>query len=90
MSNLLPCEGLLCVTQALYNAVGEERDRGKHETFFGVISEETRIALEILFRRMSDIRRDESKEIEWHRNAANRGPTVLPLTFDAPRTGAPG
>jgi hypothetical protein len=40
---------------------GEESDRGEHETFFGVISEETRIALETLFRRMPDIRLDESK-----------------------------
>jgi hypothetical protein len=39
---------------------------------------------------MPDIKLDESKEIEWHRNAANRGRAVLPLTFDAPRTGAPG
>jgi hypothetical protein len=61
LSNLLPCEGLLCVTQALYNAVGEEIDRGKHETFFGVISEETRITLETLFRRRAGIKLDESK-----------------------------
>jgi hypothetical protein len=39
---------------------------------------------------MPDIKLDESKEIEWYRNAANRGPAVLPLTFDASRTGAPG
>ena len=69
---------------------GGESDRGKHETSFGVISEEPRIALETLFRRMPDIKLDESKEIEWHRNAANRGCAVPPLTFDVPRTGAPG
>jgi hypothetical protein len=41
---------------------GEESDKGEHEPFFGVISEETRIAaLETLFRRMPDIRLDESK-----------------------------
>jgi hypothetical protein len=41
---------------------GEESDSGEHATFFGVISEETRIAaLETLFRRMPDIKFDESK-----------------------------
>lgn len=52
--------------------------------------EETRMALETLFRRMPNIKLDESKEIKWYRNAANRGPAVLPLVFDAPRTGASG
>ncbi len=33
---------------------------------------------------------DEDKEIEWYRNAINRGPAVLPLVFDAPQAGAPG
>ena len=52
--------------------------------------EEARISLETLFRRMPRIRLDESREIEWYRNAANRGPITLPLVFDAPRSGAPG
>ncbi len=43
--------------------------------------QETRIALETLFRRMPDLRLDESKEIVWYRNAANRGPINLPVTF---------
>ncbi len=47
--------------------------------------EEARIALETLFRRMPGIRLDESREIEWYRNAANRGPITLPLTFDVPQ-----
>jgi hypothetical protein len=37
-----------------------------------------------------NIKLDEKGEIEWYRNAANRGPAVLSLVFDAPRTGAPG
>jgi len=52
--------------------------------------EETCIALETLFRRMRNIELDEDKEIEWYRNAAIRSPAVVPLVFDAPRTGAPG
>jgi cytochrome P450 len=43
--------------------------------------QETRIALETLFRRMPDLRLDESREIVWYRNAANRGPINLPLVF---------
>ncbi len=43
--------------------------------------EETRIALETLFRRMPDLRLDESSEIQWYRNAGNRGPEALPLIF---------
>jgi cytochrome P450 len=43
--------------------------------------EESRIALETLFRRMPDLRLDESREIRWYRNAANRGPESLPLVF---------
>ncbi len=46
--------------------------------------EEARIALGTLFRRMPGIRLDESKEIEWYRNTANRGPITLPLIFGAP------
>jgi len=44
--------------------------------------EEAGIALETLFRRMPDIELDGSRRIHWYRNAANRGPEKLPLTFD--------
>ena len=47
--------------------------------------EEARIALETMFRHMPGIQLDESREIEWYRNAVNRGPTTLPLIFDAPQ-----
>ncbi len=43
--------------------------------------EEAQIALETLFRRMPDLGLDESREIKWYRNAANRGPESLPLVF---------
>jgi cytochrome P450 len=43
--------------------------------------QEAQIALETLFRRMPDLRLDESREIQWYRNAANRGPESLPLVF---------
>lgn len=43
--------------------------------------EEAQIALETLFRRMPELRLDESKEIQWYRNAGNRGPITLPLVF---------
>lgn len=43
--------------------------------------EEAQIALETLFRRMPDLDLDESREIKWYRNAANRGPESLPLVF---------
>jgi cytochrome P450 len=43
--------------------------------------EEAQIALETLFGRMPGLRLDESKEIKWYRNAANRGPESLPLVF---------
>ena len=43
--------------------------------------EETQIALETLFRRMPNLRLDDSREIRWYRNAANRGPESLPLVF---------
>jgi cytochrome P450 len=42
---------------------------------------ETRIALETLFRRMPGLKLDESREIVWYRNAANRGPINLPVVF---------
>ena len=43
--------------------------------------EEAQIALETLFRRMPGLRLDDSREIRWYRNAANRGPERLPLVF---------
>jgi cytochrome P450 len=43
--------------------------------------EEARISLETLFRRMPAVKLDESRDIVWYRNAANRGPEVLPLVF---------
>jgi cytochrome P450 len=43
--------------------------------------EEAQIALETLFRRMPRLALDESKEIQWYRNAGNRGPITLPLIF---------
>lgn len=43
--------------------------------------EQARIALRTLFRRMPGIQLDDSREIEWYRNAANRGPITLTLTF---------
>jgi cytochrome P450 len=43
--------------------------------------EESQIALETLFRRMPRLRLNESKEIQWYRNAGNRGPITLPLLF---------
>jgi hypothetical protein len=30
---------------------------------------------------MPDLKLDESREIVWYRNAANRGPINLPVTF---------
>ena len=43
--------------------------------------EEARISLETLFRRMPNLHLDETREIRWYRNAANRGPDSLPLVF---------
>ncbi len=43
--------------------------------------EEAQISLETLFRRMPGMKLDESRDIVWYRNAANRGPDVLPLVF---------
>ena len=39
---------------------------------------------------MPNVKLDEGKEIERYRNAAIRGPAVLPLVFAASRTVAPG
>jgi cytochrome P450 len=47
----------------------------------GLAMEEARIALETLFRRMPALRLDESRPITWYRNAGNRGPINLPVTF---------
>jgi cytochrome P450 len=66
------------------------RKPGKHLSFgYGphgclgasLAREEAQIALETLFRRMPRLRLDESKEIQWYRNAGNRGPLTLPLLF---------
>ena len=43
--------------------------------------EQSQIALGILFARLEDLRIDESSEIRWYRNAANRGPDELHVTF---------
>jgi cytochrome P450 len=43
--------------------------------------EEAQIAVETLFRRMPGLRLDDSRQIRWYRNAANRGPESLPLVF---------
>lgn len=43
--------------------------------------EEAYIALEALFRRMPNLQLDASRPIQWHRDAGNRGPLVLPVTF---------
>ena len=46
-----------------------------------LVMEQTQIALETLFRRMPGLKLDESREIQWYRNAANRGPSSLPVVF---------
>ena len=46
-----------------------------------LVMEQTQIALETLFRRMPDLSLDQSRQIRWYRNAANRGPENLPLLF---------
>ncbi|MGI9114472.1 MAG: cytochrome P450 [Chthoniobacterales bacterium] len=43
--------------------------------------EESQIALETLFRRMPNLRLDQTRPIKWYRNAANRGPENLPLVL---------
>lgn len=40
------------------------------------------IALTTLLRRTPGLRLDASREIKWYRNAANRGPITLPVTWD--------
>lgn len=55
---------------------------GPHGCLGAVLAlEEARISLTTLFRRMPDLRLDETREIKWYRNAANRGPESLPLVF---------
>jgi cytochrome P450 len=43
--------------------------------------EETRIALETLYRRMPRLAIDPSREVTWYRNVGNRGPVNLPVVF---------
>jgi cytochrome P450 len=43
--------------------------------------EETRIALETLYRRMPNLALDNTREITWYRNVGNRGPVNLPVVF---------
>lgn len=43
--------------------------------------EEAKISLETLFRRMPNLHLDGTRDIEWYRNAANRGPESLPVVF---------
>jgi len=55
---------------------------GPHGCLGGHLArEETRIALEVLFARMPAMRLDETRQIEWYRNAGNRGPITLPVVF---------
>jgi cytochrome P450 len=41
------------------------------------------IALATLLRRLPGVRLDDSGPIRWYRNAANRGPSTLPVVWDA-------
>jgi hypothetical protein len=43
----------------------------------------TSIAVETRFRRVPGLRLDENRQIGWYRNAANRGPEVLPMRFES-------
>lgn len=43
--------------------------------------EEARIALETLFRRLPNLQLDQNHPIQWHRDAGNRGPSVLPVVY---------
>jgi cytochrome P450 len=46
--------------------------------------EQATIALDVLFRRLgTDFRLDPAREVRWYRNAGNRGPEALPLSFVA-------
>ena len=35
----------------------------------------------IFFRRMPNLRLDDSRAVQWHRDAGNRGPIALPVVF---------
>jgi cytochrome P450 len=43
------------------------------------------VALATLLRRLPGVKLDESRAIRWYRNAANRGPSTLPVVWDARR-----
>ena len=44
--------------------------------------EQATIALEVLFRRLgTDFHLDPAREVRWYRNAGNRGPEALPVSF---------
>jgi cytochrome P450 len=46
--------------------------------------EQARIALEVLFDRIDGpLRVDDSRETTWYRNAGNRGPVNLPVSFSS-------
>ncbi|MBX9581431.1 MAG: cytochrome P450 [Gemmataceae bacterium] len=60
---------------------------GVHGCFGAALAREVAtIALETLIRRAPGLRLDPAGKIAWYRNAANRGPSVLPVTWG----GAPG
>jgi cytochrome P450 len=47
--------------------------------------EQAVIAVEVLFRRAgTDLRLDRPDQVRWYRNAGNRGPEALPVSFAAP------
>lgn len=55
---------------------------GPHTCLGAVLArQEAIIALETLFRRFPTIKIAEDKQIQWYRNAGNRGPQKLPLVF---------
>ena len=48
-------------------------------------NEQVMIALEALFSRLgTELRLDRPGEVRWYRNAGNRGPEALPVTFASP------
>jgi cytochrome P450 len=61
---------------------------GVHGCFGAALAREiATVALETLIRRAPGLRLDPAGKIEWYRNAANRGPSVLPVTWDAAGAG---
>jgi cytochrome P450 len=55
---------------------------GPHGCFGAALAREiAHIALATLLRRFPGFRLDDSKDIRWYRNAANRGPISLPLIW---------